>query len=242
MTMLLDAPAIPAARRPDSASTHGEPPKLTHDELARTHAETLAAPRRAYSKAARLLFVQMDLLYGRRRTLEKFLVLEIVARVPYQTWESASYKQITRKHRKVGLALRIFDRLREFRAQQDNEQWHMLVLAELVERSGKKAGFLRYRLLPQLIAIGWWTFCWGLYAVKPAWSHRLNADFEDHAEHEYAQLVAEHPEWETMPYDGEFTADFGTYDSLADLFRQIGYDERLHKEESELHMSSPRFT
>ena len=72
-----------------------------------------------------------------------------------------------------------------------------------------------------------------MYAVRPAWSYRLNADFEDHAEHEYALLVAEHPEWETTPYAGEFTADFGHYDSLADLFRQIGYDERLHKLESE---------
>ena len=82
------------------------------------------------------MFLQMDLLYGRKMTLEKFMVLEIVARVPYQTWETASYKRITRNHRKVGLALRIFDRLKEFRAQQDNEQWHLLVLSELVERSG----------------------------------------------------------------------------------------------------------
>jgi hypothetical protein len=28
---------------------------------------------------------------------------------------------------------------------------------------------------------------------------------------------------------------------LADLFRQIGYDERLHKLESEAHMAAPRF-
>ena len=40
------------------------------------------------------------------------MVLEIVARVPYQTWETVSYKRITRNHRKVGLALRIFDRRR----------------------------------------------------------------------------------------------------------------------------------
>ena len=43
------------------------------------------------------------------------------------------------------------------------------------------------------------------------------------------------------PYDGEFVDDFGAYDSLADLFRQICYDERLHKEESEVNMNHPRF-
>ena len=40
---------------------------------------------------------------------------------------------------------------------------------------------------------------------------------------------------------GQFTDDFGAYDSLADLFRQIGYDERLHKLESEANMAAPRF-
>ena len=144
-----------------------------------------------------MLFWQMDLLYGKAATFEKSLVLEIVARVPYQTWENASYKRITRVHRRTGLAVRIWDRVREFRAQQDNEQWHMLIMAELVERSGRKTGWLRFRLLPQLISIGWWHFCWLLYAVKPAWSHRLNADFEDHAEHTYAEMVVENPAFET---------------------------------------------
>ena len=44
-----------------------------------------------------------------------------------------------------------------------------------------------------------------------------------------------------MHYQGEFADDFGTYDSLADLIRQIGYDERLHKIESEQNMLAPRF-
>jgi len=33
---------------------------------------------------ARVLFRGMDLVYGRRRTLSKFKVLELIARVPYQ--------------------------------------------------------------------------------------------------------------------------------------------------------------
>ena len=56
-----------------------------------------------------------------------------------------------------------------------------------------------------------------LAARAPDILYRLNADFEDHAEHEYALLVQEHPEWETMPYEGSFVDDYGSYDSLADL-------------------------
>lgn len=70
---------------------------------------------------------------------------------------------------------------------------------------------------------------------------RLNADFEDHAEHEYALLVREHPEWEDTPYEGSVNDDYGDYASLADLFRQIGDDEQLHKLESEGQMERARF-
>jgi hypothetical protein len=46
--------------------------RIEHDTLPLTHAETLAAPRRHYSLAARTLFVGLDLLYGRAWTPERF--------------------------------------------------------------------------------------------------------------------------------------------------------------------------
>jgi len=178
----------------------------------------------------------MDLLYGRKRTLSKFRVLEIVARVPYQTWETVTYKQITRHYRHPLDIRRMWDRVLGFRAQQDNEQWHLLILDELVARSGRRENKLWYDALPRLIAFGYWHFAWVLYALIPQWSHRLNADFDDHAEQEYALLVAENPQWETTAYTSELARDYGSFASLADLFRQIGHDERLHKQESEQHL------
>jgi ubiquinol oxidase len=80
-----------------------------------------------------------------------------------------------------------------------------------------------------------------LYAVRPSSSYRLNADFEDHAEHEYALFVAEHPELEHKAYHGLFADAYGHFDSLADLFRQIGHDERVHKDGSLARMREPRF-
>jgi hypothetical protein len=214
-------------------------PRLDPQQLRAEQRRTLDTPRRRYSLAARLMFVQMDLLYGRKRTLEKFRVLEIVARVPYQTWETVTYKQITKRHRHALDIRKLWDRVREFRAQQDNEQWHLLILDELVARQGKSGRWrskIRYDLLPRLIAFGYWHFAWLLYVLKPTWSHRLNADFEDHAEHEYALLVAEHPEWETTPYFSLVAEEYGSFACLADLFRQIGHDERMHKLESEQHL------
>jgi len=215
--------------------------QLDHDELARAHAETLAAPRRGYSFAARCLFLGLDVVYGRARTLEKFRVLELIARVPYQAWEQVAYVATTHVHQRVDLARGIYDRILETRAQQDNEQWHLLILDELIAARGNALGRLRSAWLPQLIAFFYYQLSWLLYVVNPAWSYLLNADFEDHAEHEYATLVVEHPEWEAAPYRSQFFADYGQFDSLADVFRQISHDERAHKLESEAKIAVARF-
>ncbi len=223
------------------ASPCSAPPRLSHEELAEAQAETLASPRRSYGLAARALFATLDACYGKPRTLSKFKVLELVARVPYQAWEQAAYIAITHVHEQTGMARRIYDRIAESRAQQDNEQWHLLILDELITRTGTREGRLRFFVLPQAIAFVYYQVSWLTFVLRPAWSYRLNADFEDHAEHEYATLVGEHPEWETEPFVSQFTADYGEYASVADVFRQIGHDERVHKQESEAQLGQPRF-
>jgi hypothetical protein len=222
-------------------STDVGPPKLAPDQLMTEWDVTLRSPRRRYSVAARALFVLLDVVYGRPRTLSKFKVLEVIARVPYQAWEHVAYVAVTHRYSRPTFARRIFERVAESREQQDNEQWHLLILEDLVERSGKRENFLRYRLLPQVIAMAYYYLSWLLYVLKPAWSYRLNADFEDHAEHEYAEFVEENPEFDQTPYEGPFTEEYGAFASLGDLFRQIGHDERVHKDESVARMAEPRF-
>jgi hypothetical protein len=214
---------------------------LSHEELRRSHETTLTSDRRKYSLGARGLFALLDLVYGRSRTLSKFKVLELVARVPYQSWEQVAYIAITHTQKRTGLARRIFDRVAEARIQQDNEQWHLLILEEMISKSGVREGWLRFMCVPQILAFVYYQLSWLFYVVRPKWSYRLNADFEDHAEHEYALLVSEHPEWEMEPFNSAFACDYGTFESIADLLRQIGHDERVHKEESLARMSEPRF-
>ena len=214
--------------------------QLEHDALVEQQRITLQTPRRDAGVSARLLFLVMDVVYGKERTLEKFRVLELVARVPYQAWENVAYVAVTHTARQPGFARRVFDRVRASRWEQDNEQWHLLILEELT-RDDRRRSWVTARLLPQVLAFAYYQLSWVMFAIRPSWSYRLNADFEDHAEHEYALLVEEHPEWEHTPYTSTFADDFGHYDSLADLFRQIGYDERLHKLESETNMAAPRF-
>ncbi len=232
--------------RPVTAAIGERPPfgamqRLSTEQLRAEQAATLASPRRKASLSAKALFTTMDVLYGKARTLPKFRVLELVARVPYQAWENVAYVALTHTARETSFARRIFDKVRVSRFEQDNEQWHLLILEELVDEQPDRLSFVKHRIVPQILAFVYYQLSWLTYAIRPKWSYRLNADFEDHAEHEYALLVQEHPEWEDVPYSGSFIDDYGAYDSLADLFRQIGYDERLHKVESESRMAAPRF-
>jgi hypothetical protein len=227
----------PVPTRPLTAAAT---PRLGRRALRREQLATLAAPRRRYSLLARLLFVTMDLLYGRRRTLAKFQVLEIVARIPYQIWENAAYRLLTRRHHDSGLARRVHERIEENREQQDNEQWHLLIVGELVRGAGGRLDRVRFRVLPLLLALTYYHVAWLMFVLAPRWSYRLNADFEDHAEHEYAQYVAEHPELETTPHHSAFADRYGAHATVADLLRQIGHDERMHKHESDRYLTEGR--
>ena len=202
---------------------------------------TLGNPRRSYGLLARFLFLWMDAFYGRRKTLSKFKVLEVIARVPYQSWEHVAYIAMTHTYAAPTFARRIFDFVRESRAQQDNEQWHLLILEELVQKKGVREGFFFYRILPQFMAFFYYHVSWLLYVMKPRWSYALNADFEDHAEHEYMEFVQENPAFEKEPFESEFAGDYGRFENLADLLRNIGLDERHHKDESLARIENARF-
>jgi hypothetical protein len=224
-----------------SAAVPGRPPRLTHAELRSAQVATLEAPRRRYGIAARILFILLDVVYGKPLTLGKFKVLELIARVPYMAWEQVAFIAITHVHADTRMARRIQQRVATSRAEQDNEMYHLLVIEEQLARSGQPQPRIKFFWLPQVIAFVYYQLSWLLFVLHPRWSYRLNADFEDHAEHEYMTLVAEHPDWESAPFESAFADDFGHFVSVADVFRQIGHDERVHKIESEALMKEPRF-
>jgi len=210
--------------------------------LVREQETTLLSPRRKYGFLGRFLFWVMDILYGEKRTFSKFKVLEVIARVPYQAWEHVAYIAMTHIYRKPDKARRIFEFVIEARHQQDNEQWHLFILEELTQKKGLKENFLLYRFIPQFIAFFYYHISWILYVIKPAWSYELNADFEDHAEHEYMEFVKANPDFEQESFESQFQKDYGEFENLADLLRQIGLDERQHKQESLDRIEKARFS
>lgn len=203
--------------------------------------KTLSSPRRRYAFLAWMLFVLMDLVYGRQRSLSKFKVLEVIARVPYQAWEHVAYIAMTHTYSAPHFARRIFEFVQESRHQQDNEQWHLLILEELTQQKNLIENFFLHRILPQFMAFFYYHVSWLLYVMKPAWSYDLNADFEDHAEHEYMEFVRDNSSFENESFDSDFKEDYGDFKNLTDLFRRIRLDERVHKEESLARIEKARF-
>jgi ubiquinol oxidase len=223
-----------SARWPADTAVHATgPPTLNPAQLRFEQQRTLDGPEARPRLVLRLLFGSIDVLYGRRASIEKFLVLEHLAQVPYRSWERVAQRHIARTRGRSVLARRIQQRIAEARAQHDNEQWHMLVMEELIVRRGRRLGRLRHRLLPRLLALPWQIGTWLLHLVRPDWSYRLNAAFEAHAEHSYMRFVTLHPDTERQIFGGPLADRWEAPVTVADVLRQIGHDERMHKLDSE---------
>jgi ubiquinol oxidase len=100
---------LPLAHRTIAAG----PPKLGPDALLAAQQQTLDTPRLKYSLLATMMSKSVDLLYRKQGSLTKFVVLEIIAHVPYQAWERMGYWAVHRHAARSTLARRVFDRIVE---------------------------------------------------------------------------------------------------------------------------------
>lgn len=197
--------------------------------------------RRSPGLLARSLFFTMDVVYGPAPSLEKVAALELVARVPYQAWENVAYVALTHLQGRTGFARRVFEFVIEARAAQDNEQWHLLLLEELIARRRLARSWWKARAIPQLLAVFYYHVSWLLYVVMPSLSYALNADFEDHAERSYLLHIKDHPEVDEEPWVTAIGADYAVLPTVGALLRQIARDERHHRDQSLAHLEQPRF-
>jgi ubiquinol oxidase len=204
-----------------------------HDELVKTQQETLARPRLNYSLAARFFFFAMDLVTGKKTTLSKAKLIETLASIPYRAWEGEKYVELSLGYAKTEKVNRDMEIVDWSRWAQDNEYGHLLVLEEKMRQEGLKdawylAGIIRWAFITKYRLLSWLL---ARISLRGAW--RFNGEFEDHAEHVYAQAVADNPEWETQRATGSFTEKY--YPGLltwADVVRQISLDERHHRDKS----------
>lgn len=189
-------------------------------------------PRYRYSPAAKVFFLSIDLITGRTITLPKVKLIEILASIPYRSWETRQYARMTRRYRDRALVQEARKIMLWAREAQDSEYWHLLVVNEKMKEDGIKDPWYLFPPVP-LLMVGFYAALMrvmALICIRRAFL--FNAEFEDHAEHVYALFVEEHPEWERQPVNNEQVKEHGELLTWADVFRRIGLDERDHMNRS----------
>jgi hypothetical protein len=193
---------------------------------------TLARPSLDYSLLARLFFGAFDLLTGSRTTLSKLKLLELLAAIPYRAWEARQYQKLTRSFadgERMRQGLRLVSWARNA---QDNEYRHLLLLHEKIAVDQHRQSWFLCPALVRPVVLFYRLFAWMLAKFSLRRAIFFNAEFEDHAEHGYAEFVREHPELEGQLVASPQAQAYGEFASWADLFRRVSLDERDHRNSS----------
>ncbi len=205
---------------------------MTTIDLKAEQQTSLSRAKYRYSIAAKFFFFAMDLVTGRKLTLGKAKLLEILASIPYREWEIRQYAKITNCFRnidKVNLSKNVIE---WGRYAQDNEYDHLQVIHTKMKEDRLKDPWYLWPPITFFIVLTYVVMSKFLAWVNIKGAYHFNAQFEDHAEHIYAQMVAIHPEWEDQPVTNDEIKKYADVVTWADVFRRISLDERDHRNES----------
>ncbi len=201
-------------------------------DLRKEQEATLARECMKYTPIARFFYWSMDLLCGKILTLPKIKLIEILASIPYRAWENKGYWKLTNGYANEKVRALGEELIRIGRLSQDNEYWHLLIACEKIKEDNIKENWFLYKCMPYFMT---WFYAilsrmLAFFSIRGA--YHFNAMFEDHAEHEYAQFVKDHPELDEQPMNNELVKEYGDFKTWGDVFRTIGLDERLHMNDS----------
>jgi len=185
-------------------------------------------PPYQYSLAAKVFFWSMDLVTGNKISLPKVKLIEILASIPYRSWETRQYTRMTKGYQNRDLVQESRKIMMWARDAQDNEYWHLLVVNEKMKEDGIKNPWYLFPPVPHFLVGIYAAIMHVMAIINIRRAFLFNAEFEDHAEHVYAQFVEENPEWERQSVNNELTEGHGELPTWADVFRRIGLDERDH--------------
>lgn len=182
----------------------------------------------------KLLVWAGNFVYGHEPSYLKFRAVEIIARVPYQSWSSAAYTMLTLFFADEAKALELSRVTRFARLANDNETMHVVVISHLVQTEHKKVGFIRHSLIPILFAFFYFWMSYFLYLIKPRWSYELNYLFESHAFHQYSIFLNRYGErLKEKSIESNFLKWYGREPkNQYEFFLSIRSDEVIHRNES----------
>ena len=179
------------------------------------------------------LFVFMDIMYGKKPSLGKFRVLEVVARIPYQSWEVTHYFLTTHLYMNERRVIDLFRDSEFARSAQDNETMHVVVITQMCKSEKTGTGILRFYITPLLIAYLYAIFCLLFYFFTPRKAYELNYIFEDHAREQYTIFLANNEQFKEKPLRSKFLEVYSRANAnYHDFFAGVRDDEINHRDRS----------
>lgn len=183
----------------------------------------------------------MDLIAGKKHSLSKAKLVEILASIPYREWEIKKYFSLTRNFRNATKIDEANSIIKWSREAQDNEYMHLLIIHEKMKEEGMKDAWYLSSFVVFFIMYSYVFISKILKCVSLKSAFYFNAQFEDHAERVYAEMVKDNPEWETQPLTNELIKKYADVENWADVFRRISLDEREHRNNSFYFCGKPEF-
>jgi hypothetical protein len=180
-----------------------------------------------------LLVTLGNLVFGEKPSYGKFKAVEVIARIPYQSWEVASYMFLTFFYSNEQKAIELSHTSRFGRAAQDNETMHVIVISQLAKKYGEDS-FLIHTCIPLAFSFFYFAGSFILYIINPKYSFELNYLFESHAFEQYTRFVADNEDdLKSKPVISEFLTLYGRFPkSEYELFVSIKNDEIIHRNAS----------
>lgn len=174
-----------------------------------------------------------NLVYGKNPSYRKFKAVEVIARIPYQSWEVVSYTLLTMFYSNEKKAIRLSKDSRFSRMAQDNETMHVVVISQIVKQIHTN-NFILHTLIPMLFSFFYFVASFILYLFSRKASMQLNYLFESHAFTQYDEFTKTNKEkLLSRKVNSEFLKFYGReVENEYDLFISIRNDEIIHRNKS----------
>lgn len=172
-------------------------------------------------------------IYGRKPSYAKFKAIEVIARIPYQSWEVAAYTILTTLYSNERRAIELTKLSAFSRMAQDNETMHVVVLSQIVQRL-RCQSFFRHTFIPFFFSFFYFWVVYILFLFSRRAALDLNYLFESHAYEQYQKFLdIEGDHLRQTPVLSDFLAFYGrNVRNEYELFELIRNDELIHRNRS----------
>lgn len=172
-----------------------------------------------------------DFVYGKDPSLAKFRAIEVIARVPYQSWSSAAYTLLTLFYTREDKALALAESKLFARHANDNETMHVIVLSHIIKEEHKSSNIFKHIIVPMIFAFFYFWISYTLYLINRRWSYELNYLFENHAYHQYNTFINRYSlKLKQKFLNSQFLKWYGrNIDNQYDFLLSVRNDEIIHR-------------